>query len=91
MDIQAMQAECPLVDIKAQTTMFLDHTFKDAKTDWPATWRNWMRTKQERLTEGGKPGSTGFKPVNKQQALEDRNRAVADAWASGSTSEVINA
>ena len=43
--MEAMAEECPDVDIKAQTKIFRDHEFKDAKTDWPATWRNWMRTK----------------------------------------------
>lgn len=55
-----MTEECPLVDIQAQTKLFRDHTFSVAKTDWVATWRNWMRTKQERLVEA----------AGKVQALE---------------------
>ena len=36
-------AECPGVDVGAETAKFLDHTFATARTDWPATWRNWIR------------------------------------------------
>ncbi|MEI6053463.1 MAG: hypothetical protein WCQ44_12235, partial [Opitutaceae bacterium] len=27
---------------------FLDHTFATARTDWPATYRNWMRESMKR-------------------------------------------
>lgn len=37
------QAECPVVDLARETAKFRDHTFKTAISDWPATWRNWMR------------------------------------------------
>ena len=36
-------AECPGVDIAKQTAAFRDYTFKAARSDWPSTWRNWMR------------------------------------------------
>lgn len=49
--IEAIAEECPLVDLDTQTAIFRDHTFKTARTDWVGTWRNWMRTKQERLVE----------------------------------------
>ena len=56
--IEAIAEECPLVDIEQQTAIFRDHTFKTARTDWVATWRNWMRTKQERIVElGHTPGA----------------------------------
>ncbi len=29
--------------VQFETEKFMDHEFKDAKKDWPATWRNWMR------------------------------------------------
>ena len=51
------------------------------KLDWQATWRNWIRR-----CDGPKPhmaqgrGPSGA-PVNKQEALEKRNRAVGEAWA----------
>lgn len=70
----AMQGECPLVEIAAQTVIFRDHTFKAAKTDWIATWRNWMRTKQERLQESA-PAKTGTAPQSFKQADDLAARA----------------
>lgn len=31
------------VDLELETKVFKDHTFTSAKSDWLATWRNWMR------------------------------------------------
>lgn len=42
---------CPLVDIVTETATFRDHEFASARSDWPATWRNWMRKEQKRLAE----------------------------------------
>jgi hypothetical protein len=47
---------------------------KGVKTDWQATWRNWCRNAK---------GKSPAQPVNKQAALEQRNRAIAEAWANG--------
>lgn len=47
---------------------------KGRKTDWPATWRNWVRT--EKPLVGG--ATTG---ENKQESLEARNRAIAQRAA----------
>lgn len=38
--------ECPGVDIVAQTKAFRDYEFRNSHTDWPATWRTWMRKAQ---------------------------------------------
>lgn len=46
---------------------------KGVKTDWHATWRNWCRN--------AKTGRTSN--LNKQEALESRNRAVGQRWADG--------
>lgn len=48
---------------------------KGRKTDWAATWRNWVRTEKP-LT--GQPSNGG-----KQGALEAKNSEVARRWASG--------
>lgn len=63
-------AECPLVDIAAQTKIFRDYTFKTAKTDWSATWRNWMRLKQERLVEAVGNHPESFKQQDARIARE---------------------
>ena len=37
----------PDVDIDAETEAFRDYEFAKGKTDWPATWRSWMRREQK--------------------------------------------
>lgn len=79
--MEAMAEECPDVDIKAQTKIFRDHEFKDAKTDWPATWRNWMRTKQSRINEAKKPNQTQ-QPVESFRERDERlKREQVAKWA----------
>ncbi|WP_081075608.1 helix-turn-helix domain-containing protein [Burkholderia stagnalis] len=48
---------------------------KGRKTDWAATWRNWVRTEKPL---SGAPSGGG-----KQGALEAKNSEVARRWASG--------
>lgn len=36
----------PLVNLTTVTAAFRDHTFKNAITDWPGAWRNWLRKEQ---------------------------------------------
>lgn len=43
----------PDVDITTETEGFRDWEFKSARTDWPATWRGWMRRAQ--AERPGKP------------------------------------
>ncbi len=33
----------PGIDVDRETEAFMDHEFRNGKTDWPATWRSWMR------------------------------------------------
>jgi hypothetical protein len=35
--------EFPDVDVELATACFKDHEFRTGKTDWIATWRNWIR------------------------------------------------
>ena len=37
----------PGLDTAYETEKFLDYTFATARTDWPATWRQWMRKAYE--------------------------------------------
>jgi hypothetical protein len=34
-------------DLDSETKVFCDHEFEKAKTDWVATWRNWMRNSKK--------------------------------------------
>ena len=31
------------MNLARETAKFRDHTFKGARSDWPGTWRNWIR------------------------------------------------
>jgi len=64
----------PKVNAQQTFDQFKDYWIAKAgpnasKLDWFSTWRNWVRRSEEK-----KP--SGFQPVNKQAALEERNRAV---------------
>jgi hypothetical protein len=53
---------CPHVDGKREHERFLDYwrgkAGKDGrKLDWPATWRNWMRTAEDRAAPRSRPSS----------------------------------
>ncbi len=48
--IAQMRDECPGVDLRAEHRVFVDYWIaqpgqKGVKTDWAATWRNWIRRK----------------------------------------------
>ena len=50
--IDAMRAECPSVDLRTEYAKFVDYWrgvpgAKGRKTDWVATWRNWIRRANE--------------------------------------------
>jgi len=46
----------PGVSVPKETAKFRDYTFGTARSDWPGTWRNWMRKAFE--IRGGKAPST---------------------------------
>jgi hypothetical protein len=49
-DLAFALAELPDLDAEAEAAKFKDCEFKSPKTDWAATWRNWVRTCKERGT-----------------------------------------
>lgn len=68
-------SDAPAVNLKAETENFVDY-WRGAggtKLDWIATWRNWMR-KAQKDSQGG--GRGGYKPFNKQAAVEENNARV---------------
>lgn len=66
---------CPGLDWRLETVKFRDHEFASPKRDWLKAWRNWMR----RAHETRRPGAV-VTPINRQEAIEARNRAVGDEW-----------
>lgn len=67
--------ECPGVDLMRETSKFRDHTFKTAHSDWPATWRNWMRNASQYISTkpaAKQPKHAGFDSKDYSHgALED--------------------
>ena len=52
-------AEAPGVDVNRETAKFKDYEFAKPRTDWLATWRNWIRTAAERSGTGADPRDGG--------------------------------
>ena len=74
--IQQMQAECPGVDLESEHRKFIDYWIaqpgqKGVKTDWAATWRNWIR----RSSATSSPRQVQGKPT-----AGDRARSLADEF-----------
>jgi hypothetical protein len=77
--VEWARTECPDVDGKRETERFGDYWraisgAKGVKTDWPATWRNWMRRAQDNAP--GTPGNAvalrnGSKPSTTDQRVAD--------------------
>jgi hypothetical protein len=56
------RAKCPGVDLDRETAKFMDHEYKDPKSDWPAAWRTWM---SKALDFQPANGSRGVQPVHR--------------------------
>lgn len=63
---QWARAEFPGVAVDFETETFRDYTFAKARSDWAATWRNWIR--KASLRKGGKPAEIGEVVNGVQQA-----------------------
>ena len=74
---QWAQGAVPAVNLKSETENFCDYWRGQGgtKADWVATWRTWMRKAQTDLERGGRGG---YKPFNKQEAIEAANQRVVD-------------
>jgi len=44
---------CPQVNVDRETESLRDHEFRNAHSDWPAVWRQWMRRVTEFQRGGG--------------------------------------
>ena len=67
------------LDILAEETAFSDYHSAKGTTfkDWQAGFRTWLRNANK---FGQRATAARAAPLNKQEALEARNRAVGDAW-----------
>lgn len=76
--IAQMRDECPGVDLRAEHRVFVDYWIaqpgqKGVKTDWAATWRNWIRRK----AGDTRPGHAA--PQSRGQQRQDELLAFATA------------
>jgi hypothetical protein len=62
-EVGAIRAECPDVDVDAATRKFRDHEFARGRSDWRATWRNWIREEQARAGKAAKPRPTRYEEL----------------------------
>jgi len=77
----------PEVDLTTQTEAFRDHTFAKAKTDWPATWRNWIRNSKPAAGRRLTKYEESMKVLNAWEPPHDADRSEtpldplgADLW-----------
>jgi hypothetical protein len=47
-DLDFARRELPDINAEAEAERFMDFEFARARSDWPATWRNWIRTARDR-------------------------------------------
>ena len=77
--VEWARKECPHVNTKRETERFRDYwqakPGKDGrKLDWAKTWRNWMRTAEDRQGPRGRP-------VRQQETDDQFDRAYSRAQA----------
>lgn len=67
------------IDVQEQLQRFHDyHAAKGSvMVDWQAAWRTWVGNAKTFARASGPPRSADF---NRQEAIEQRNRAVGDEW-----------
>lgn len=88
-DLRAWAAEeVPRVDIDSETKRFRDHEWKQARTDWPAAWRNWMRRASESGNWRGSPPSRAS--PNEPTYVTKYGRAIAELTGKIKQPEVID-
>lgn len=64
--IDAMLLEAPDIDVERELAKFRDHTFRVGRTDWAATFRNWLRESVDR----SKPSGGSFLDAKKAEGAK---------------------
>ena len=64
----------PAVDVDLATAKFRDHTFKNAISDWPAAWRNWLRNEQD-FANQRRPAPAAAAPI--RESFRERDERLA--------------
>ena len=81
-------AQAPLAAVEAETAKFRDHTFKTARSDWPGTWRNWMRKAHEDAASKPHRGQPNTGEPAWRTEQRQRNAAFAGPYAAKSKHEL---
>jgi len=66
------ESASPLVNIDLETAKLRDHTFKNAISDWPGAWRNWMRKSQQDADARRSRSNQSPSTAQKSFAQQDR-------------------
>ena len=61
--------ETPGVSVDLETATFRDHTFQSSRSDWPGTWRNWMRKAAQHTTRSTPARQFADKRAEQAQAF----------------------
>jgi hypothetical protein len=73
------KTNAPGVDIPRETVKLRNHEFVKPKSDWPATWQNWILEAGERMRGRGTDGSAGsFRERDAELAISE-----AEKWGGG--------
>ncbi len=67
-------AECPEVDLKFETARFIDHTFAASRSDWVATWRNWIRKASENRSSRNPASKHDLSSMNYKAGVSEDGR-----------------
>lgn len=81
-DMLKLRAECPAVDMDRELRKFRDNTFGTPRSDWDATWRNWVRRAAEDLGRGSRVNGLTRKPwvapLTTEQIEDEMRRGLRD-------------
>lgn len=67
-------SDCPGVNWTRETASFKDWEFKTARSDWPATWRSWMRKAFDSMQQRRAAGPESFRAQDERIAAESVRR-----------------
>ena len=73
-----IRSECPDVDLISEERKFRDHEFARGRTDWLATWRNWMRESQARAAARPRPAQPAKRPPPTDAEIDEAKRKAAE-------------
>ena len=87
-------ANAPSVDLRTELAKLKDHTFATARSDWPATLRNWLRKAQQDASTRRPSAVAATGETPRQRAARERvyemTGGLVSAMPPGQTTEYID-